>query len=75
MFRKALLSLAAVVSCVAMVVGSASVASADSRKDCMKRVNHAEKNLREAEHKHGRRSHQAAERRRALEEARAKCAM
>ena len=47
----------------------------DSPKDCAKRVRHAEKNLQDAERKHGRRSHQAAERRREVERARAKCSM
>ena len=75
MFRKGLIRFAALASCAVMVAGSGSLAWADSPKDCAKRVNHAEKNLREAERKHGRRSHQAAERRRALEVARAKCSM
>jgi hypothetical protein len=61
--------------CAAMLLGSGSVAWADSPKDCAKRVSHAEKNLREAERKHGKHSHQAQERRRALEVARMKCGM
>lgn len=59
----------------AMLAGSGTLAWADSPKDCAKRVNHAEKNLRDAERKHGRHSHQAAERRKALEIARMKCSM
>ena len=75
MLQKIVASFGAGILGALLLVGSGSVAWADSPKDCAKRVNHAEKNLREAERKHGRHSHQAAQRRRALEVARMKCGM
>jgi len=75
MVRKILFQLATFVSCAALVAGSGSLAWADSPKDCAKRVRHAEKNLRDAERKHGRHSRQAEIRRRDLENARTKCSM
>ena len=60
----------------ALLLGTAMpVLAFDSPKDCAKRVRHAEKNLYDAERKHGRHSRQAAERRREVERARAKCSM
>ena len=75
MVRKMLMKMGAFVSCAALVAGSGSLAWADSAKDCAKRVRHAEKNLRDAERKHGVHSRQAEIRRREVENARTKCRM
>lgn len=46
---------------------------ADHWSDCEKRIHKAEENLHKEIRKHGERSHQAANRRRDLEQARARC--
>lgn len=75
MMRKIVAGFGAGIMGALLLVGAGSAAWADSPKDCAKRVQHAEKNLRDAERKHGRHSRQAAQRRREVEQARMKCSM
>jgi hypothetical protein len=55
------------------LLGGVATLRADQWSDCEKRIHKAEENLHKEIRKHGERSHQAEDRRRDLEQARARC--
>lgn len=75
MLHKIVASFGAGIVGALLLVGTASPAFAKSATSCARRIQKAERNLRDAEHRHGRHSRQAAEKRRALEDARMRCHM